>query len=427
MTGKVDPVKLLLYRTFSSRMRDAYAVRTSGLREYGPDYRDSARAEREIAGSISQTETEPARGFGFVQTRSGWKLPIMSKATRLINACRDRPVDATPVWLMRQAGRYMPEYRALRKEYTILDLIRNPELATRVTLQPIHAFDVDAAIIFSDLLIPLEGMGLEIDFIAGEGPVIYNPVRSSEDVERLAVPPAEEALCATLKAITMVAAELNQSLPIIGFAGGPFTMATYAIEGGPSRNFLLVKEFMYRNSTDWQKFMGKLAEFVSDFLCAQISAGAAVVQIFDSWIGILSPIDFEQYARPYLHRVIDSVRAKHRDVPIIYFGTCATGLLEGIKDLGCDVVGLDWRIDISAAASILGPGIALQGNLDPATLYASEPIIKERAAAILDQVRDRNNYIFNLGHGVLKDTPVEHVAALIDFVHNYDPNYISKT
>jgi uroporphyrinogen decarboxylase len=338
--------------------------------------------------------------------------------SRFLRACRREPTDATPIWLMRQAGRYMAEYRALREQYTILEMIQTPELAGEVTLQPIRAFDLDAAIIFADILPPLMGMGLELDFVRGEGPVLYNPVRSPADVSALRVHPPEETLGFTLEAIRLVRRELDgRGIPLIGFSGAPFTLAAYAVEGGSSRNYTEVKQFMMAEPQAWGSLMSKLSEVVGQYLLAQARAGTQALQIFDSWVGHLSPADYRDYVMPYSKRAIDM--AKQAGVPIIHFGTDTSGMLELLRDAGGDVIGVDWRIDLDTAWNRLGDGVAVQGNLDPAALFAPWPELKKRARQVLDQAGGRPGHIFNLGHGILPGTPVENVKRLVDFVHEY--------
>jgi uroporphyrinogen decarboxylase len=338
--------------------------------------------------------------------------------SRFLRACRSEAVDTTPIWLMRQAGRYMPEYRTLREKQSLLELIKTPELACEVTLQPVNAFALDAAIIFADILPPLEGMGLDLAFAAGEGPVIGNPVRTAEDIARLRTPPPEEALGFTLEAIRLVRAELDaRGLPLIGFSGAPFTLAAYAVEGGGSRNFERVKALMMGEPDLWARLMSKLSAVVGAYLLAQARAGAQVLQVFDSWAGQLAPNDYREYVAPYTRRAIET--AREAGVPIIHFGVNTSGMLEEMRDAGGDVIGVDWRIDLDAARRRLGDEVALQGNLDPVALLAPWESLKPRARHILDQMAGRAGYIFNLGHGVLPQTPVENVRRLVEFVHEY--------
>lgn len=349
---------------------------------------------------------------------------------RFLKACRREPVDCTPVWFMRQAGRYMPAYRALRERYGLLEMIKTPELAAQVTLQPIEAFEVDAAIIFADILPPLEGMGLRLSFERGEGPVIHNPVRTPAEIAALQQPDPRESVPFTLEAIRLVKRALGGRVPLIGFSGAPFTLASYAIEGGASRDYRRTKELMYSQPQAWQILMEKLAALVSAYLAAQIDAGADAVQIFDSWAGALAPGDYAIYVLPYVQRCIAAVKNRGprtraqqsavgapAPVPVIYFATGTSGMLSLLRHTGADVVGIDWRIQIDDAWAQIGPGIGVQGNLDPCALFAPWPEIERRAADILDRAAGRPGHIFNLGHGILTETPVEHVARLAEFVH----------
>lgn len=333
--------------------------------------------------------------------------------TRLLDAARRQPTDATPVWLMRQAGRYMPEYRTIREKHSMLDVIRTPDLACEITLQPIQAFDLDAAIIFADILTVLIGMGLNLDFVKGEGPVIENPIRRPADVDNLRTPSAEENVPYTLEAIRLVRRELDGRIPLIGFSGAPFTLASYAIEGGGSKNHVEVKSFMFSQPDAWHRLMEKLSTVVADYLSAQIEAGAQVVQVFDSWAGVLAPNDFREYVLPYVQRVIGHVKS----VPVIYFGTDLNGMLPILHETGADVIGVDWRIPIDQAWEQLGSDVAVQGNLDPVTLFAPWPEVQRRADDILRRVGNRPGHIFNLGHGILPHTPVDTVRRLVDYVH----------
>ncbi|MBI1279202.1 MAG: uroporphyrinogen decarboxylase [Anaerolineaceae bacterium] len=335
-----------------------------------------------------------------------------------LRACRRQPTDATPIWLMRQAGRYMVEYRRLREKHTILEMIKTPELACEVTLQPINAFDLDAAIIFADILPPLEGMGLELDFIKGEGPTIYNPIRNEADVERLRVLPPEETLRFTLDAIKLARQELDlRGIPLIGFSGAPFTLASYAIEGGSSRNRIQVKNMMMSQPAMWHTLMTKLSEVAGHYLLAQAHAGAQVIQLFDSWAGELSAYDYENFVLPYSRHAIEI--ASQSGVPIIHFGTGTSGMLKLIQAAGGDVIGVDWRIDLAQAWQILGDNVSVQGNLDPVTLFADWDALEARSRHILDSVHGKPGHIFNLGHGILPETPVDNVRRLVDFVHEY--------
>ncbi|HEU5103382.1 MAG TPA: uroporphyrinogen decarboxylase [Roseiflexaceae bacterium] len=354
---------------------------------------------------------------------------------RFIKACRREEVDRTPLWFMRQAGRYMPEYRAVRGRHSLLEIVKTPELAVEVTLQPIRALDVDAAIIFADLLPPLEGMGLRLTYEKGEGPVIHNPLRSAADIEALRVPNPRESVGYTLEAIRLAKRELEGRVPLIGFAGAPFTLASYAIEGGGSREYRRTKQLMHSQPDAWHMLMSKLASMVGDFALAQIAAGADAVQIFDSWAGALSPDDYAEYVLPYVQQAIAMIRGQGTGdrgqgsadanasnvspAPIIYFGTDMSGMLPLLRQTGANVIGVDWRIQLDDAWAQLGPGLAVQGNLDPMTLFAPWERIEQRAAVILDRAAGRPGHIFNLGHGILTETPVDNVRRLAEFVHEY--------
>jgi len=336
---------------------------------------------------------------------------------RFLRACRREPVDCTPVWFMRQAGRYLPEYQQLRERYSILELIKTPELAVEVTLQPLRRFDLDAAIIFADILPPLEGMGIELEFVKGRGPVIRNPVRSASDVEALWVPPPEENVPFTLEAIRLARQELEGWVPLIGFSGAPFTLASYMIEGGSSRHYTSTKTLMYEQPVAWHALMDKLVQLVGDYLRAQAEAGAQALQLFDSWAGALSPADYRDYVLPYSRRVIETARAT--GVPVIHFSTGTAGMLELTREAGGDVISVDWRINLDTAWRRLGEGVVIQGNLDPVALFAPLPELQRRANDILVGAAGRPGHIFNLGHGILPGTPVENVGVLVEFVHEW--------
>jgi uroporphyrinogen decarboxylase len=331
-------------------------------------------------------------------------------------ACRRQPTEYTPIWLMRQAGRYMKEYRVLRKKYSFLKMCKSPEIAAQVTLQPIKKFSLDAAIIFSDILIPLGPMGVDFEFAKGEGPVFHHPVKGMKDIEKLRVIEPEEDVSFLLKAIRMVRKELEGRIPLIGFSGAPFTLASYIIEGGHSKNYILTKGLMYQNRPAWDALMNKISDVLIRYLNAQIHAGVQAAQLFDSWVGCLGPTDYEEYVLPYSKRVIDGVE---KSVPLIHFATSHSTLLELMKRAGGDVSGVDWRGDIGEAWSRLGYEVAIQGNLDPVILLGSVDLIKREVKRILDRIGDRPGHIFNLGHGILPNTPVENVAALVDMVHEY--------
>jgi uroporphyrinogen decarboxylase len=333
---------------------------------------------------------------------------------RFLKACRREPVDCTPVWFMRQAGRYMAEYRALRSKHSILELCKTPELAAQVTLQPIDRFPLDAAIIFADILLPLEPMGLSLEFAAGEGPVIHNPVRNQADVERLKVTDGGE-LEYVAEAIRQARHALNGRVPLIGFAGAPFTLASYAIEGGSSRNYLLTKQLMYGEPKAWHQLMDKFARMITGYLRRQIKAGAQAIQLFDSWVGCLSVGDYVEYVQPHVQLIFEGL--KREGVPMIHFGTGTSAMLRQIRQAGGDVIGVDWRINLDEAWATVGHDVAVQGNLDPLALFAPLHEIERRVEDILRRAGGRPGHIFNLGHGILPTTPIEHVAATIDMVH----------
>jgi uroporphyrinogen decarboxylase len=339
--------------------------------------------------------------------------------TRFLKACRCEPVDCTPVWFMRQAGRYMEEYRKIRSKYSFLTMCKTPELAAEVTLQPVKKLGVDAAILFADILLPLEGMGVSFDFAKNEGPVIYKPVRSKTDIIALKIIEPDKDVPFVLEAIKLIKRELNGQIPLIGFAGAPFTLASYIIEGGHSKNYLYTKCLMYKEPQIWHLLMEKLAQVVLLYLNAQIEAGVEAIQIFDSWVGCLSPSDYKEYVLPHMQRLIGNLKD---NVPVIHFATNNANLLELMREAGGDVIGIDWRIDLDKAWQRLGFKTAIQGNLDPAVLFAPMEVVREKAREILDKASGRAGHIFNLGHGILPQTPVENVIALVEEVHNYSQN-----
>jgi len=335
-----------------------------------------------------------------------------------MRAARCEPTDRTPIWLMRQAGRYMAEYRAIRRRTPFLQLCKNPDLCAEVMLAAVQRLKVDAAILFSDLLLILEPMGIQLDFPTGEGPLLANPVRAAADVDRLRELENIEALGFVMDAVLKTRAGLPESLPLIGFAGAPFTLAAYAIEGGSSRDYRLTKTLMYSDIGAWNALMDRLARAISLYLNAQIAAGVQLVQLFDSWVGCLGVDDYCRYVLPHTHTVITSLPA---DVPLIHFATGNPALLPYIKKAGGKrknlVIGVDWRIRWDDAWQTIGYDTAIQGNLDPAVLLSTPAEIRRRAKEILDQAAGRPGHIFNLGHGVLPQTPVENVIALVDAVH----------
>jgi len=329
-----------------------------------------------------------------------------------LKACRREPTPYTPIWLMRQAGRYMPEYRAVRSRMGFLELCKDSDAAAEVTVTAAERLGVDAAIIFADILLIVEPMGVGLEFSAGDGPVIHNPVRTLVDVERLPDIDAAAAVAFVYDAVRKARAAL--SVPLIGFSGAPFTLASYVIEGGGSKNYVHTKSLMYREPEAWHALMRKLAIAVVNYLNAQIAAGVHAVQLFDSWVGCLAPDDYRRFVLPHMQHVISSITP---GVPVIHFGTGTSGLLEIMREAGGDVIGVDWRIDLGTAWQRVGHDVAIQGNLDPVALFAPVDEIRDRAARILDRTRGHRGHIFNLGHGILPQTPVDHVIALVDMVH----------
>jgi len=337
-----------------------------------------------------------------------WNSPFLK-------ACRREPTEVTPIWLMRQAGRYMPEYRALRSKVSFLELCKQPELATEVTVTAAERLGVDAAILFADILLILEPLGFDLEFAKGEGPVIHNPIRSVGDVDRIQPLHDLSALDYVTKAVSSIRAALKPEMPLIGFAGAPFTLACYAIEGGGSRHYEQAKTFMYRNPGAWNILLDRLAEATANYLNAQAAAGAQALQLFDSWVGSLSPNDYRRFVQPHMAKLFARL---DQSVPVIHFGTGTSTLLELQRDAGGSVIGLDWHVDLDQAWQRLGFDVAVQGNLDPIVLLAPRDEIESQARRILDQAAGRPGHIFNLGHGILPQTPVEHVRALIDIVHS---------
>ncbi len=332
---------------------------------------------------------------------------------RFLRACRRQPVDATPVWFMRQAGRYMPEYRALRQRYGMLELCRTPELAVQVTLQPVRAVEVDAAILFSDLLLPLAPMGLSFDFVKGEGPQFDNPLRSAADVDRVRDIDVEESLAYVLESIRLLKPQLQ--VPLIGFVGAPFTLASYCIEGGPSKDFARTKAMMYTEPAAWHALCERLADMAGAYLRAQIAAGVDAVQVFDSWVGQLSAADYREFALPHTRRVFAAIA--ELDVPSIHFGVGTATLLEDMATAGSTVVGADWRTPLDRAWQLIGAERAIQGNLDPTLLLGPWPRVRVAVEDIVARAAGRPGHIFNLGHGVLPMTSPEVVQRVARLVH----------
>ncbi len=336
----------------------------------------------------------------------------MSRSDRFLNACRGMPVDTTPIWIMRQAGRYLPEYRAVRKRHSFLEVCHEPELACEVTLQPVDILGVDAAILFSDIMIPLEGMGCSIEF--SPGPVFAEPVRTAADVERLRVCEPESDVPFVLDAVRLIRRELGGRVPLIGFSGAPFTLAAYMVEGKGSRSFENLKRMMYAAPGVYRALMDKVTDTVIRYLNAQIRAGAQAVQVFDTWGGILSPADYGEYVLPYSARVVAGL---DRSVPVIHFVKGCGLLLDRIERAGGDVLGIDWHIDLADAIDRLGGRFAVQGNLDPTVLLGPRELVEARAREIVEKGRRARGHVFNLGHGILPSVPVDNVKALVEAVH----------
>jgi uroporphyrinogen decarboxylase len=333
-----------------------------------------------------------------------------------LRACRGLPTERTPVWLLRQAGRYLPEYRALRERHSMLELIRTPELAAQVTLLPIDAFGLDAAIVFSDILPPLAGMGLELDFVKGDGPRFGNPIQRTRDVDLLATPPAEETMAGTLDAIRLVRAELEpRDVPVIGFAGAPFTLASYAIEGGTSKDFSRTKAFMLSEPAAWRRLLTKLVTVQADYLLAQAVAGAQALQVFDSWAGrALGREDYLRYVAPHNRELFAAVG--RAGVPVINFSLGVGAYLRDAAACGGDVVGLDWQLPLDEAWAEVGYDRPVQGNLDPAALLAPWRELRPRIDDVLERAAGRPGHVFNVGHGLVPQTPVENVRRLVEHV-----------
>ena len=343
-------------------------------------------------------------------------VEVAEPSSVFLRACRRLPVERTPVWLLRQAGRYQPEYRAIRERHSMLDVIRTPELAAEVTLLPIGSFGLDAAIVFSDILPPLVGMGLDLDFVQGDGPRIGNPVSAPRDVDLLGTPPAEETMTGTLEAIRIVRRELEaRDVPVIGFAGAPFTLASYAIEGGTSKDFTKTKAFMLSEPATWKRLLGKLVTVQADYLLAQAAAGAQALQVFDSWAGrALGREDYLRYVAPHNRELFAKVAAA--GVPVINFSLGVSAYLSEAAGCGGDVVGLDWSLPLDEAWERVGFDRPVQGNLDPAALLAPWRELRSRIDDVLERAASRPGHVFNVGHGLTPRTPVDNVRRLVEHV-----------
>ena len=338
----------------------------------------------------------------------------MSQDYTFLKACRGEKTDYTPVWLMRQAGRYLPQYMAVRKKVTFLELCKTPELAAEVTIQPIDYLNADAAILFSDILTPVEPMGLKLDFVPG--PVFENPVRTEADIDALRIPVMEEDVPYVLETIKILRREFEGRVPLIGFGGAPFTLACYMVEGKGSKDFAQIKRMMYGAPGLFAKLMEKITEMDRQYLNAQIKAGAQTIQIFDTWGGIVSPLDYEKFILPYTKKLIDGL---DRSVPIIHFVKGAGTMLDTVAKAGSDVMGLDWHVNLGKARDVIGPDIAVQGNLDPTVLYAPKQHIEREVKRILDENAGRPGHIFNLGHGILPTVDPEHAKFMVECVHKH--------
>jgi uroporphyrinogen decarboxylase len=343
-------------------------------------------------------------------------MRLAAVAGRFLDACRRRPTDVRPVWFMRQAGRYLKPYRDIRAKYGILEICKKAELAAAVTLQPVEILDVDAAIIFADLLLPVEPMGLKLQFLAGEGPSIKNPIREAEDIDALSTGRTDD-LGYVGEAITLVSRALAGRVPVMGFVGAPFTLASYMVEGGASKTFLKTKRLMFGNETIWRRLMGKLVDVLGGFAGLQVGAGARAIQVFDSWVGALSPEDYVRYVQPYSRALIERIRGE--GVPVIHFGTGTGGFFRELHAAGGDVIGVDWRVNIDQAWMDIGYRSAIQGNLDPVALFAPLPELRTKVTDLLRRTGTRPGHIFNLGHGILPETPVENVKAVVQIVRDF--------
>lgn len=336
--------------------------------------------------------------------------------SRLLKACRREPVDCTPVWIMRQAGRYLPEYMAVRSRVTFIELCKTPELAAQVTLDAQRILGVDAAILFADLLPILEPMGIDLEYQKGEGPVIHNPLRDPAEIDRIRELEDVSSLHYTFDAVRLIRRDLPGNIPLLGFAGAPFTLASYVLEGGGSRNYLHTKSLMYRDEGAWRTLMERLSRSLIRYLKAQIDAGCQAVQLFDSWAGCLSPSDYRRYALPFTKSIVDAIRPH---APVINFLTGNPALLPLLREAGGDVFGLDWRVELADGWKTVGYDVGVQGNLDPLSLLADLSVLKERTLDVLKQAAGRPGHIFNLGHGVMPEVPPDHVKALVQMVHEF--------
>ena len=347
-------------------------------------------------------------------------IPTMSGAERMLAACARQPVDATPVWFMRQAGRYLPEYQKLRERHEMLTIATTPELAVQVTLMPVNRLEVDAAVMFADITLPLEGMGVPFLIEPDVGPVIPNPIRTQGDVERVRVIDAEEATPYVFETVRILRRELGNRAALVGFAGSPFTLACYMVEGRPSRDYPHTKALMFSQPDLWHALMKKVTDVTIRYLRGQVDAGIQVAQLFDSWVGILSPQQYERYVLPYSKRIFAELRGLN--IPTIHFGTSAASLLELMAGAGCDMVSVDWRVPLDKAWASIGYDYGIQGNLDPTMALAPFDVVREGARDVLRMAGGRPGHVFNLGHGVLPATDPDNLTRLVDFVHTETNN-----
>lgn len=342
----------------------------------------------------------------------------MQVESLFVRAARRQAVERTPIWFMRQAGRVLPEYRAVRERWTLLDITRQPELCVEVTLQPLRRMPLDAAVMFGDIMVPLVGVGVDLDIVEGVGPVIQHPVRDAAGVAALRPLEAAADVPYVLETLRLLAAELRPTRGVIGFAGAPFTLASYLVEGRPSRDFVRTKSLMYGRPDVWRALMDRLTDITVHYLEAQAAAGADVVQLFDSWVGALSPMDYAEYVQPYTRRIFAALRASAaaRRTPLIHFGVGTAGLLDLMRDDGADVIGLDWRVPLDEGWARVGHARGVQGNLDPVALHAPADVMEAKALDVLRRAGTRAGHIFNLGHGLLPSTPLDNVIRCVDLV-----------
>lgn len=352
---------------------------------------------------------------GPARERSRGFTPML-KNDRILRACRRQPVDQVPVWFMRQAGRYQPEYRAIREKYSLMEICEHPEVCAEVTILPVKQLNVDAAILFSDIMTPLRGMGLGVDIVENVGPVFDKPITTLKDVEAIPALNAEEMVPYVLETIKILVRELE--VPLLGFAGAPFTLASYMVEGRPTKDYRKVKTLMYSEPAVWQALMEKLSDMVATYLVDQIKAGCHAVQLFDSWVGNLTRADYEQYVKPYMYRIAEAVKAT--GAPMIHFGVHTGHLLESMAAVGGDVMGVDWKEELDKAWARIGPNHAVQGNLDPVAVYAPPDVLKAKVHDVMRRAGGRPGHIFNLGHGCMPSMQISQLQRVVELAHSYD-------